>query len=472
MPYDVEDPYEYVEAIPFYGRLPELGEGETSILSPVQTFSNPPDSPWIGSDKQKVLDEKCTLQTPPKDRHSIPSDIAFGDGDGTSAYVNENGELISIVQMLNMGPSGLFRARANFLSKSEADHPFNGIVRGNRSGIGLSLIRDNLFDHGSHQIDFVHDRWPRISSQSEKLDLEIQLAIKDRRVIQHYILRGKDRVHVKFAFDAAFIVDEPYQRPQNMRPTCYVDGGIFTTGATAIALAGGPGGHVRFLASLFKDAKPVTLDLSFEPASLTDEVPYIVPDPSAKINCDLRIVSSLTQEHELELLEGETRTMTAIYYFECEEWKRDEVYSMHLMPEASVRYNEKNHRKREEEFMKEYNKAKNSDHNDRVRSLFGQGMPIESAHDLEEMEKKDFEQHDEQKCNTTVPFSNWGGENMSPERLLGVEWHTGSFEEDFLYWGYLDEGSLEVPRRTLLLAFNEAFAQIRKRIGQDHDYSL
>ena len=228
---------EDLEPIPYYG-ISDGGGG--SHLSKVSQTSS-----IIDSNKQGVLGNQCMLRSPPRDGNSVRSDIAFGDGDGTSGFVNESGELICIVQMLDMGPTGLFRARPNYRIWPDSDHPFSDIVRGSKSGLGLNLVRDELFDHGSHQINFVHDRWPRFSSSYPKLDVEIQLCIKDNRVIQHYILRSKDRINVKFAFNAAIIIDDPYMQSK-LKGACNIKGGIFTTGGTAVALAGGAGGHVRF----------------------------------------------------------------------------------------------------------------------------------------------------------------------------------------------------------------------------------
>ena len=452
------------EPIPFFGRFSEHRKSDTSVVSPARTFSNLPNSS-IDS-KQKVLDEKCTLKAPPKDGHSISSDIAFGDGDGTSGFVNENGELISIVQMLDMGPSGLFRVRPNYVltgpdyvPKSESEHPFDGIVRGNRSGMGLNLVKDELLGSGSHQIDFIHDRWPRISSRYDKLDLEVQLAIKEKCVIQHYTLRSRNRINVKFAFNAAITIDDLHMVPDAMKGTFTVNGGTFTVGATAISLAGGAGGHVRFLASLFKDAQPVALDLSSEKANFLYDDPFSDEYFTTFITTtDLdnsKWASNLSQEYEIEILEGQTRTMTAIYQLECKTWNRDEVYSMHLMPKDLAGYDEIKQRRKEEKFMEEYVKVKANGDNDQAKSLFNQGIEKDPAEDSKEKGKKDTEQHGNQQSDEIAPFSNWGGEVLPSHRLFGLEWRP-------------QEDESQRPPLAYLSAFDAAFSDIRKQISQAH----
>ena len=446
------------EPIPFYGIFPEHRKGDAPVVSVGQAFPKAPEVSMIDPDKQKALDEKCILSALPRDSDSTRSDIAFGDGDGTSAFVNENGELISIVQMLNMGPCGFFRARPNYRLEFEEDGSFHDIIRGRKSGMGLSLVHDDLSDHRSNQIGFVHDRWPRISSRYKNWDLEIQLAIKDRRVIQHYILRSRHRVKVKFAFNAAYIIDTFYHIPDYIKGTCHVRGGTFTTGATAITLAGGAGGHIRFFASLFKDAKPATLDLSSEKATSSENDPpplgysYSI-EPTDSDRSDW--VSNLIQDFEIEMLEGETRTVTAIYHFECEDWKRDQVYSLHLMPEDLPAYNEKKHRNKEKDFMEEYEKMKADSDYGRARSLLEQGMQTLLAINSEELEEEKLGQREAQKMNQIVPFSNWGGEAFSSHRLFGLEWK-------------LDKHGNEYMSLQSRSAFDKIFAQVRETISYGH----
>ena len=376
------------------------------------------------------------LSSLPRDGNSVRSDIAFGNGDGTSGFVNESGELICVVQMLDMGPTGLFRARPNYRIWPHKDHPFSDIVLGSKSGLGINLVRDELFDHGSHRIDFVHDRWPRFSSSYPKLDVEIQLCIEDNRVIQHYILRSKDRINVKFAFNAAINIDDPYM-PSELKGACNIKGGIFTTGGTAVALAGGAGGHVRFLASLFKDAQPTTLQLSVGHLDLSELSPpesdYFWSSEPTDTN-SYKWASSLRQYEEIAMVEGETRTMTGIYYFESEQWSRDELYSLHLMPEKLFGTDEKEHRMKEEQFVREFEAVKTLG-----PEISEQFVPDQSHIFVGQGE---------------VPFSNWGGQDTTSQRLFGLEWRKS-------------EGNDLLPSE-MQSACDFKFSNIRRNISQKH----
>ncbi|KAL8790740.1 MAG: hypothetical protein Q9195_006218 [Heterodermia aff. obscurata] len=420
---------DYFEPVRFYGIL-EGGGGR-----PPSTASHAPSShiaSTIDSNRQGALSNLCTLRCPPRDGNSVLSDIAFGDGDATSGFVTESGELICIVQMLDMGPAGFCRARPNY-RRPPTHHPFGDIVQGSKSGLGLNLIRDELSEHGSHQIDFVHDRWPRFLSQYQKLDVEIQLCVKDKRVIQHYILRSKDRINVKFGFNAAVNIDDGYMLSE-LKRACNINGGMFSTGGTAVALAGGAGGHVQFFASLFKDAQPVTLDLSV--GEIDTPIHHDLP-PSEYFQSNFptdqhhfKWTSWLRQYEEISMLEGETRTMTAIYHFEFEKWSRSDVYSLHLMPKSLLGCDETEHRMKEEQYMRDLEAA----------TTLGPEASEQFVSDLPVYKE-------------AVPFSNWGGQATSSQRLLGLEWMDS--ERDYLPY-------------EMQSVFEERFADIRKSISQKH----
>ena len=433
-----------LEPIPFYGILEGGGESHSSIASHTKSSH---DSFTIDPNTHGVLSDQCTLRSPPRHGNSILSDIAFGDGDGTTGFVNESGELICIVQMLDMGSTGLFRVRPNYRippptaypsSLPQTDHPFSDIVRGSKPGFGINLIRDELFEHGSHHIDFVHDRWPRFSSHYQKLDVETQLCIKGKRIIQHHILRSKDRVTVKYAFNAAITIDDPYM-PSELKGACNINGGIFSTGGTAVALAGGAGGHVRLFASLFKDAQPATLDFSIEEIHpsvynlpLSD---YFQSNGPTGID-NFKWASRLRQHENIAMLEGETRTITGIYHFESEKWSRDDLYSLHLMPESLLGHDETKHRVKEEQFMRDFEAIKTHG-------------PEASEQFVYDQSKKFIDQKE------AVPFSNWGGQATSSQRLFGIEWEKSTSDDDLL--------SLEMQ-----IAFEGRFSEIRRNISQNH----
>ena len=190
----------------------------------------------------------------------------MGDGEGTTAYVNERGELICALQMFDLGPLGLVRARPNYHRRSFLnEHPFMTVINGMDHGMGPRVANVELLGSGSHGIDYLHDRWPRISSKYDQINIDVHLAIQDGRIIQQYIPQNIDKrttgtVDITIEFDIGLAVDAPYMKANKLKGACDVEGGVFTTGATAVAMAGGPGGCVQFFASLFEDTKPVALE--------------------------------------------------------------------------------------------------------------------------------------------------------------------------------------------------------------------
>ena len=432
-----------LEPIQFYGILDGGGGSHPLNASNLPSAPSSKDSSNLDTNRQGVLSNQCILRSPLRDSASVRSDIAFGDGDGTLGFVNESGELICIVQMLDMGPTGLFRARPNYRIPPPTDslsnlpqtnHPFFDIIQRRKYGLGINLVRDELFQDGSHQIDFVHDRWPRFSSQYQKLDVETQIFIKDNRVIQHYVLRSKDQISVKFAFNAAITIDDPYMSSE-LKGACNIIGGTFSTGGAAVALAGGAGGHVQFFASLFKDAQPITLNLSVEEILSPDydDLPssdyFQINEPRGKNN--YKWASWLRHDEEIAMLEGETRTITGIYHLDSQSWSRDDLYSLQLIPE----HDNINHRMKEEQFMKDYEAAKTL-------------SPEASEQFVFDQSKIFIEQKED------ATFSNWGGQATSSQRLFGVEWRKGEPEDLLPY--------------EMQVAFEERFSEIRRDIGQNY----
>ena len=60
----------------------------------------------------------------------IRTDVALEDGQGTVAYVNEFGELVYVVKLLDLGPSGLFQAKPNsHRAKNRDKDNLNSITR-------------------------------------------------------------------------------------------------------------------------------------------------------------------------------------------------------------------------------------------------------------------------------------------------------------------------------------------------------
>ena len=135
------------------------------------------------------------------------------------------------------------------------------------------------------------------------------------------------------------------------------------------------------------------------------------------------------------MVEGETRTMTGIYYFESEQWSRNELYSLHLMPEKVLGTDEEKHQMKEEQFVRDYEAAK-------VLSpeTSEQFVPDQSNIFVDSRE--------------AVPFSNWGGQATTSQRIFGFEWRKS--EEDDLLPSEMQS------------ACDSKFSDIRRNMSQIH----
>jgi hypothetical protein len=98
--------------------------------------------------------------SPPRGER-VKTDIAFGDN-GTIAHINEYGELLVMMKYVGVGESGMITA-APKMPESESEF---GVELGSRlesrgNGIGLRLW--SSYNIERLHVEFVHDRWPRIS---------------------------------------------------------------------------------------------------------------------------------------------------------------------------------------------------------------------------------------------------------------------------------------------------------------------
>jgi hypothetical protein len=90
------------------------------------------------------------LSPPGGDR--IKTEIALGDN-GTIAYINEYGELLKIMKYVGLGNDEMISADVyeTFEDRLELH------------GVGIGLRPSHFSEIGDLRIEYVHDRWPRIS---------------------------------------------------------------------------------------------------------------------------------------------------------------------------------------------------------------------------------------------------------------------------------------------------------------------
>ncbi|KIX06923.1 uncharacterized protein Z518_04899 [Rhinocladiella mackenziei CBS 650.93] len=457
----------------FYGSYPEDQRGFEPIpltrfdaLTSADIASQPPESPESRLRDDCQLSPECILRAPPGPSPSVPTDIALGDGNGTVAYVNERGELICIVKMLDLGPSGLFRARPNYYNESALTE----VVRGEKYGMGLRLFHGESLKSGTHNVEYVHDRWPRISSNYQKFGALVQWSIKDGKVIQHYTLASSSTVDVDFIFDMGILVEAPFMNDGRLINACNANGELFTTGPTAVALAGGPGGYVRFYASLFADGRPVPL----KPSWTDDKDPSFYSDNSdesdvEKENVTLKAkkILGIVHEHRVRMHPGEIRTVTAIYHLDHVPWQREEVFSMDLIANKP-RELYKEQRQDERTFMEEYEKYKASNDLASARLLLDEGLPTKEVANESTRDGPDLGQ-----TRNIKPFSNWGGETFSSHRLFGMEWEQEYEPSQYSIASFriplFARGSRPNRWQAQDSRLEEAFARIRTQIRREND---
>jgi hypothetical protein len=100
------------------------------------------------------------LSPPGGDR--IKTEIALGDN-GTIAYINEYGELLKIMKYVGLGDTGMISAVPY---TDEPRSPRNYRTSDDRlelHGVGMGLRPSHFSEIGDLRIEYVHDRWPRIS---------------------------------------------------------------------------------------------------------------------------------------------------------------------------------------------------------------------------------------------------------------------------------------------------------------------
>jgi hypothetical protein len=455
------------------------------------------------------LGEECILHPPSKSPPDIRTDVALGDGQGTVAYVNEFGELVCAVQLLDLGPSGLFQAKPNSRRAKNRDKDnLDGIIRGDRPGIGLRLM-DGAFprDPASCRVEFVHDQWPRFSHTSQSIDVEVQFAIVDSKVVQQYILRNNSdtALDLEMGFDLGIRLESPYMKADRLIDALEVDGGVFTTGPTGMVLAGGPGGYLQFSASLFEDGKGVPLSPRKYPRDIPHGSDSSESDGSDSENSQSessgsgssgsdssdsdspnsddsdsdtepegrdisrRNLGGLVHVLNVKIDIGQERRFTAIYQFQHGCWSLGQVHSMHLITYPSFDADQNTLKKLDKGFRDAYCEAKLGGNFAEAKKILEEGI----LGDLDETQKQGSRDH--RSSPNTKLFANWGGEDPSSIRLFGLEWQRSqrshhlrqrSFRQAFhhrrRHWAgpqFGEEGSARQRRRS----FDREFTNLRER---------
>jgi hypothetical protein len=470
------------------------------------------------------LGEECILHPPSKTPPDIRTDVALGDGQGTVAYANEFGELVCAVQLLDLGPSGLFQAKPNSSRAKNRDKDnLDGIIRGECPGIGLRLMDGvSLRDPTSCRVEFVHDQWPRFSYTSQSIDVEIQFAIVDRKVVQQYILRNNSDADadLEMGFDLGIRLESPYMKASQLIDTLEVDGGVFTTGPTGMVLAGGPGGYLQFSASLFDDGKGVPLsprkcpqdmshgsdssesessdsgnsqsgssgsggpasdsyasDSSDSDSSSSDsgDSDNSRPDREPKgSDISKRKLGGLIHVLNVKIDIGQKRRFTAVYQFQHGCWSPGQVHSMHLITYASFDTDKKTLKVLDKEFRDAYCKVRSDGNFIEAKKILEERILRDSEVPLEVDERRKQGSRDHRSSLITKLFTNWGGEDPFSVRLFGLEWQQSqrshrarrrSFRRDFSRrrpWAgtpFSEEGSARQRGRS----FDQEFTNLRER---------
>lgn len=89
----------------------------------------------------------------------VKTEIALGDN-GTIAYINEYGELLMIMKYVGLGDTGMISAVPSTY-ESHFEGEFGERLESHGAGIGLRPR--SFYEIEDLRIEYVHDRWPRIS---------------------------------------------------------------------------------------------------------------------------------------------------------------------------------------------------------------------------------------------------------------------------------------------------------------------
>jgi len=135
----------------------------TSDYRSIESFTdsrlgvNPPFCKQNGfAEEQDQWDILCL----PKPKNKIRTAHALGD-ECTTAFISEFGELVSFSKFLGLGVHGTVLVEPPIEYGSDRDKEYNDILDGRIPGVGLRL--EDRKSYREQKVDYVHDRWPRVS---------------------------------------------------------------------------------------------------------------------------------------------------------------------------------------------------------------------------------------------------------------------------------------------------------------------
>ena len=96
----------------------------------------------------------------PEPDNKIRSAHSLGD-EGTTVFISEFGELVSLSRFLGLGMLGTVLVEPPILFESYRKVEFDAILDGRIPGVGLRL--NDRKQISEQRMEFVHDRWPRVS---------------------------------------------------------------------------------------------------------------------------------------------------------------------------------------------------------------------------------------------------------------------------------------------------------------------
>ncbi len=100
-----------------------------------------------------------------KPRNKIRTAHSLGDKD-TTVFISEFGELASFSKYLGLGAHGTVRVEPPILFPWYREEEFDDILDGTVPGLGLRL--EDRKTYKDHRVDYIHDRWPRVSYKLSK----------------------------------------------------------------------------------------------------------------------------------------------------------------------------------------------------------------------------------------------------------------------------------------------------------------
>ena len=128
-----------------------------AVFSGLRLRENPPLGIHIGFEQEL---EKWDILCLPKPDNKIRTAHSLGD-EGTTVFISEYGELVSLSKFLGLGMLGTVLVEPPILFESYREVEFDAILDGRVPGVGLRL--NDRRQISEQRIDFVHDRWPRVS---------------------------------------------------------------------------------------------------------------------------------------------------------------------------------------------------------------------------------------------------------------------------------------------------------------------